>query len=110
MKFMLFMLPAVPGTKEERRRLRPIAANTERIQLMLQQVTEMARVADDLGFDMLAFPEHFLQTEGLEMGQPRRFMRILRPKPKTSNWGRWGSYCRDGIHCGWLAKSDGLTR
>ncbi|HEY2108106.1 MAG TPA: LLM class flavin-dependent oxidoreductase, partial [Candidatus Binataceae bacterium] len=68
MKFMLFMLPVVPGTKEERRRLRPIAANTDRFQSMLEQTTELARVADDLGFDMIAFPEHFLQTEGLEMG------------------------------------------
>ncbi len=68
MKFMLFMLPAVPGTREERRRLRPISANTERFQQMLAQVTELSRIAEDLGFDMVAFPEHFLQTEGLEMG------------------------------------------
>jgi len=68
MKFLLFMLPVVPATREERRRLRPIAANTERFQMMIDQVVETARVADDLGFDMLSFPEHFLQTEGLEMG------------------------------------------
>ncbi len=68
MKFMLFMLPAVPATPEERRRLRPIAANSERFQQMLRQVTELSQVADDLGFDMISFPEHFLQTEGLEMG------------------------------------------
>src|SRR5690348_9908953 len=68
MKFMLFMLPAVPATKEERRQLRPISANTERFQQMLTQVTELSRIAEDLGFDMVTFPEHFLQTEGLEMG------------------------------------------
>jgi alkanesulfonate monooxygenase SsuD/methylene tetrahydromethanopterin reductase-like flavin-dependent oxidoreductase (luciferase family) len=68
MKFMLFMLPAVPATPEERRRLRPVAANTERFQQMLREVTELSQVADDLGFDMISFPEHFLQTEGLEMG------------------------------------------
>ena len=38
MKFMLFMLPAVPATPEERRRLRPVAANTERFQQMLRDM------------------------------------------------------------------------
>src|SRR5271169_5477192 len=34
MKFMLLMLPTVPGTLEDRRRLRPIGRNNERYQQM----------------------------------------------------------------------------
>ena len=30
MKFMLFVLPTVPGTLEDRKRLRPIGRNNER--------------------------------------------------------------------------------
>jgi hypothetical protein len=32
MRFMLLMLPTVPGTLEDRRRLRPIGRNNERYQ------------------------------------------------------------------------------
>ncbi len=32
MKFMLFVLPTVPGTLEDRKRLRPIGRNNERYQ------------------------------------------------------------------------------
>jgi hypothetical protein len=34
MKFMLFVLPTVPGTLEDRKRLRPIGRNNERYQQM----------------------------------------------------------------------------
>jgi hypothetical protein len=35
MKFMLLMLPTVPGTLEDRKRLRPIGRNNERYPQML---------------------------------------------------------------------------
>ena len=68
MRFGLLMLPTVPGTLEERERLRPIAAHNERWQMMLKEIVEFARMAEDLGVEMVAFPEHHLHTEGLEVG------------------------------------------
>jgi hypothetical protein len=38
MKFMLLMLPTVPGTLEDRKRLRPIGRNNERYQQMLEEL------------------------------------------------------------------------
>ena len=37
MKFMMFVLPTVPGTLEERQHLRPIGRNNERYQQMLNE-------------------------------------------------------------------------
>src|SRR5262245_56974300 len=68
MKFMYFFLPTLPATFEERRRLRPIASQPERWQRMIEQVTELARLAEDVGFDAVTFPEHHLHSEGIELG------------------------------------------
>ncbi len=68
MKFIYFPLPTLPATLEERRRERPIGYRTERWQKMLDELVELARMAEDLGFEGMSFPEHHLHTEGLEMG------------------------------------------
>src|ERR1051325_5835476 len=68
MKFMYFPLPALPATLEERRRERPIAYRTEGWQKMFDEEVEVARMAEDLGFEVITFPEHHLATEGLEIG------------------------------------------
>ena len=68
MKFMYFFLPTLPATFEERRKLRPIASHPERWQRMIDEVTELARLAEDVGFDAVTFPEHHLHSEGLELG------------------------------------------
>jgi len=68
MKFMYFFLPALPATHEERIALRPIAYQTDRWQKMIAEVTEISRMLEDLGFTGVAFPEHHLHSEGLEMG------------------------------------------
>jgi alkanesulfonate monooxygenase SsuD/methylene tetrahydromethanopterin reductase-like flavin-dependent oxidoreductase (luciferase family) len=65
-KFMLFVLPTVPGTLEERRNLRPIGRNTERYQQMLDEVRKIAVLADDMGFDVMATTEHHFHSEGYE--------------------------------------------
>ncbi len=67
MKSMLFMLPTIPATYEERERLRPIGRNNERTQKMIDQVREIAVFADQVGFDALALTEHHFHSEGLEM-------------------------------------------
>ncbi|MET0885954.1 MAG: LLM class flavin-dependent oxidoreductase [Mycetocola sp.] len=68
MKFTMNLLPSIPATLEERRALRPIAARTDRFQMMLDQYVELAKMAEDLGFDMVTSTEHHLHEEGLEMG------------------------------------------
>mgnify|MGYP001156657896 CR=1 FL=1 len=68
MKFMYFFLPTLPATFEERRKLRPLASHPERWQRMIDEVTELARLAEDVGFDAVTFPEHHLHSEGLELG------------------------------------------
>jgi alkanesulfonate monooxygenase SsuD/methylene tetrahydromethanopterin reductase-like flavin-dependent oxidoreductase (luciferase family) len=67
MKFMVFILPTVPATFEERERMRPIGRNNEKIQEMLEEVREIATLADDAGFDVLAMTEHHFHSEGLEV-------------------------------------------
>src|SRR5690242_11359664 len=64
MKFMLFVLPTVPGTLEDRKRLRPIGRNNERYQQMLDELRKLAVFADDAGFDVLATTEHHFHSEG----------------------------------------------
>src|SRR5467141_3447239 len=66
MKFMLFVLPTVPGTLEDRKRLRPIGRNNERYQQMLDELRQLAQFADDVGFDVMATTEHHFHSEGYE--------------------------------------------
>lgn len=78
MKSMLFMLPTIPATYEERERLRPIGRNVERTQVMIDQVREIAVAADQAGFDALALTEHHFHSEGLEMSvAPMTFLADL---------------------------------
>ena len=67
MKFLLFMLPCVPGTLEERKRLRPIARNNDRYQQMLGEARTLVALAEDVGFDVFATTEHHFHSEGIEM-------------------------------------------
>src|SRR4051794_13037416 len=66
MKFMLFVLPTVPATLEERERLRPIGRNNDRYQMMLDELRKLAVFADDAGFDVLSTTEHHFHSEGYE--------------------------------------------
>src|SRR5713226_10290052 len=66
MKFMLFLLPTVPGTLDDRKRLRPIGRNNERYQQMLDELRKIAVLADDAGFDAFATTEHHFHSEGYE--------------------------------------------
>jgi len=68
MKFMYFLLPTLPATLEERKALRPIASHPERWQQMIKEVVEIAQLAEEVGFEAVAFPEHHLHSEGIEMG------------------------------------------
>lgn len=68
MKFMFFFYPAIPATLDEREAERPIAARSDRFQAMLEEIVELSKFAEDLGFAAVTFPEHHLHTEGGEMG------------------------------------------
>ncbi len=68
MKFMYFVLPTLPATLEERKKLRPIASHPDRWQRMIEEVVELAQFAEEVGFDGFCFPEHHLHSEGIEMG------------------------------------------
>lgn len=71
------LLPALPATLEERERLRPIAHRTERWQRLFKEIIEVAKMADDLGFEAITAAEHHLATEGLEVGSvPSLFLYI----------------------------------
>jgi len=68
MKFIMQFLPTVPGSPEDRERLAPIGHSTERVQQMLAETVELARLAEDLGFTAATWSEHHFYTEGLEFG------------------------------------------
>lgn len=70
MKFIYFMLPGLPATAADREQLAPIGHRTEKWQQMFDEVVELSQMADDYGFEAIAFPEHHLHTEGFEIGGP----------------------------------------
>jgi alkanesulfonate monooxygenase SsuD/methylene tetrahydromethanopterin reductase-like flavin-dependent oxidoreductase (luciferase family) len=66
MKFMIFVLPTVPATFEERRNLRPIGRNNERYQQMLDELRQLVVLAEQAEFDVFATTEHHFHSEGYE--------------------------------------------
>jgi alkanesulfonate monooxygenase SsuD/methylene tetrahydromethanopterin reductase-like flavin-dependent oxidoreductase (luciferase family) len=66
MKFNFFILPTVPGTPEQRQRLRPIGRNNDQFQEMIRQMRELAVLADEIGFATFSTTEHHLHSEGFE--------------------------------------------
>ena len=66
MKFDIFCLPTVPGTLEDRAALRPIGRNNERYQQMIEELRDIAILADQSGFDAFSTTEHHLHSEGFE--------------------------------------------
>ncbi|MGO9267172.1 MAG: LLM class flavin-dependent oxidoreductase [Candidatus Binataceae bacterium] len=68
MKFILHLGPVIPATMEERERLRPIAHRTDRTQQMLDEMVELAQLAEQTGFEILTFSEHHFFTDGLIAG------------------------------------------
>lgn len=90
MKFILFLLPTLPGSLTERKRLRPLASRTDRWQAMFEEVVELAQLAEEVGFDAIAFPEHHLHTEGFEVGGPPEFLLYVAMQTKRVQIGPIG--------------------
>jgi alkanesulfonate monooxygenase SsuD/methylene tetrahydromethanopterin reductase-like flavin-dependent oxidoreductase (luciferase family) len=60
-------MPTIPATNEEREELRPIGRSTERYQMMLEELRNIAILADELGIDAFSTTEHHFHTEGGEV-------------------------------------------
>jgi alkanesulfonate monooxygenase SsuD/methylene tetrahydromethanopterin reductase-like flavin-dependent oxidoreductase (luciferase family) len=67
LKLDLFAMPTIPSTNEERATLRPIGRNTERYQMMLEELRQLCIAADELGVDAFSTTEHHFHTEGGEV-------------------------------------------
>lgn len=68
MKAILQMYPMLPGTPEERVKLRPIGRNNELYSKTIDGLMKVAKVADDLGYWGMTFIEHHFHSEGFELG------------------------------------------
>jgi len=90
MKFIFGILPSIPCTLEERARLRPIAARSDRFQRMLWEVGELSRIAEDLGYEIITTVEHHLHEEGLEMGGTAAFHHYIASQTKHIKVGPIG--------------------
>lgn len=84
MKFQLFCLPTIPGTEEDRERLRPIGRNNERFQAMIDEVRQIAIMADEAGFNCFSTTEHHFHSEGYEASvQPMMLYADLAARTKN---------------------------
>jgi alkanesulfonate monooxygenase SsuD/methylene tetrahydromethanopterin reductase-like flavin-dependent oxidoreductase (luciferase family) len=91
MKFNFFVLPTVPGTPEERERLRPIGRNNEKIQEMIWQLRELAAIVDEMGFETFSTTEHHLHSEGFEASiAPLMFYTDLAARTKRLKFASLG--------------------
>ncbi len=50
MKFILHLGPVIPASPAEREELRPIAHRTDKVQLMLDEMIELAQLAEESSF------------------------------------------------------------
>src|SRR5260370_20000248 len=91
MKCMLHLTPAVPASPIERERLRPIAHRTDKTQQMIDEMVELAQLAEELGFSAVTYSEHHFYTEGLEAGAaaPPPLLELL-PYHQRLHWGAGG--------------------
>jgi alkanesulfonate monooxygenase SsuD/methylene tetrahydromethanopterin reductase-like flavin-dependent oxidoreductase (luciferase family) len=65
MKVSLFYLPSVGSRPEIERGL--VGLRGDLYQRMLRDLSEQARLADDLGYDSISFTEHHFHVEGFEL-------------------------------------------
>src|SRR5271168_4334795 len=67
LKLDIFAMPTIPATLEERARERPIGRSTERYQMMLDALRQLALMCEEMGVDAFSTTEHHFHTEGGEM-------------------------------------------
>jgi alkanesulfonate monooxygenase SsuD/methylene tetrahydromethanopterin reductase-like flavin-dependent oxidoreductase (luciferase family) len=59
-------MPTIPATMEERAALRPIGRNSDRYQMMIEELREIVTTADELGYTAFGTTEHHFHSEGGE--------------------------------------------
>src|SRR6516164_8692524 len=69
MKASIFCLPSVGSRAEIEAGM--AAMRPELYQRMLKELTELVKLADDLGYDSVSFTEHHFHIEGFELEQSR---------------------------------------
>src|ERR1700737_2303715 len=65
MKISLFYLPTLGDKRQIEAGM--VGTRTDLYQQMLREVSEQCRLADDLGYDSVAFTEHHFHVEGFEV-------------------------------------------
>ena len=65
MKASIFCLPSVGSRAEIEAGM--AATRPELYQRMLKELTELVKLADDLGYDSVSFTEHHFHIEGFEL-------------------------------------------
>ena len=65
MKASIFCLPSVGSRAEIEAGM--AATRPELYQRMLKELTELVKLADDLGYDSVSFTEHHFHIEGFEV-------------------------------------------
>ena len=91
MKFVLMTLPSLPAQRDERARLRPIGRSNPHYQAMLEELTELAQIADQMGFWGFSFAEHHFHSEGSEMNvAPNLLMLYLADRTQRLKFGPVG--------------------
>ena len=84
MKVDLFMMPAVPASFDERRTDRPVGRSVERYQRMIDELRQIAVLADEAGIDAISTTEHHFHTEGGE-ANPNPVMLLVDLASRTKN-------------------------
>src|SRR5947207_3446023 len=67
MKASIFCLPSIGSRAEIEAGM--AATRPELYQRMLKELTELVKLADDLGYDSVSFTEHHFHIEGFEVSQ-----------------------------------------
>jgi alkanesulfonate monooxygenase SsuD/methylene tetrahydromethanopterin reductase-like flavin-dependent oxidoreductase (luciferase family) len=66
MRLNLFAMPTIPADMEERAAERPVGRSRSRYQMMIEEVRNLAVMADEMGVDAFSTTEHHFHTEGVE--------------------------------------------
>ena len=67
MKVQLLTHPKIPANEQEAREHRPVGRSTHYYQLMLEEMSAIAKACDNAGIEGFATTEHHFHTEGREM-------------------------------------------
>ena len=82
MKASIFCLPSVGSRAEIEAGM--AATRPELYQRMLKELTELVKLADDLGYDSVSFTEHHFHIEGFEVSNNPVLLDLYRQSVSAS--------------------------